>query len=193
MKKCPNCSANVSDSAKFCNHCGFNIKKSEEDKNQGVKVCPQCGTKFSCGHFCPECGYDINKISDDFKIKNGVLIKYKGNSSHVIVPNGVYAIGNTAFYSNNNIQKVTFPTGVRLIGQDAFCGCNNLTIINLPEGLESISNRAFFRCDLHTITIPKSVVAISNTAFIDNYLTKIKAPRHLAEQLIKYKNILKLY
>ena len=44
MKKCPNCKEQVQDSAKFCVHCGFNIKEHDE-KNKN-KHCPECGQKI---------------------------------------------------------------------------------------------------------------------------------------------------
>ena len=62
MKECPKCKAQVSDTAKFCIKCGFNIKKHEEENSK--HFCPECGTEFSGGNFCPECGYDI---SDELK------------------------------------------------------------------------------------------------------------------------------
>lgn len=58
MKQCPKCQANISDSAKFCVKCGYNIKKYEEEMEY---FCSECGTKFSGGVFCPECGHDISK------------------------------------------------------------------------------------------------------------------------------------
>ena len=58
MKNCPKCNANISDTAKFCVKCGFNIKKYEEEASKEY-FCAECGTKFSGGTFCPECGYNV--------------------------------------------------------------------------------------------------------------------------------------
>ena len=60
MKNCPKCQASVSDTAKFCVKCGFNMKKHEQEV-QKEYFCGECGTKFSGGTFCPECGYDVSK------------------------------------------------------------------------------------------------------------------------------------
>ena len=61
MKQCPNCQASVSDTAKFCMLCGFNIKKHEEEQTQTQQIfCPECGTKITMGTFCPECGYNVS-------------------------------------------------------------------------------------------------------------------------------------
>ena len=63
MKNCPKCNAQVKDDVKFCNFCGFNIKKHEEENAQAVQseFCPECGAKISEGAFCPECGYKLGK------------------------------------------------------------------------------------------------------------------------------------
>ncbi len=37
MKNCPNCQASVSDTAKFCVKCGFNLKKLEEKKQEEAR------------------------------------------------------------------------------------------------------------------------------------------------------------
>lgn len=78
-KTCPNCSALMPKSKRFCADCGFdtlNIEKEEEDKkgktdsiicnNCGssykntVKFCPECGNKYNP---CPKCGADLEEDS----------------------------------------------------------------------------------------------------------------------------------
>jgi class 3 adenylate cyclase/tetratricopeptide (TPR) repeat protein len=50
--KCPKCSTDNPDQAKFCNECGGKLEV----------VCPQCGTSNSPGSkFCNECGRDLRK------------------------------------------------------------------------------------------------------------------------------------
>ncbi len=52
MKNCPNCNGQISDSAKFCKHCGNKI----EQKPQFV-FCEECGAKIEVNApFCEECG-----------------------------------------------------------------------------------------------------------------------------------------
>ena len=36
-------------------------------------------------------------FADDFDIQNGVIVKYNGTSGDVVIPDGVTAIGDTAF------------------------------------------------------------------------------------------------
>ena len=56
----------------------------------------------------------------DFLIKNGVLKKYKGDGGDVIVPEGVFAIGDNAFKDCEDLVSVVLPAGVTVIGDRAF-------------------------------------------------------------------------
>ena len=90
MKQCPQCQANVSDTAKFCVKCGFNIKKHEEEMAKEY-FCPECGSKkpeakpvngWKCacgnvaqGNFCPECG--AKKPAEGWNCSCGAVCKGK--------------------------------------------------------------------------------------------------------------------
>lgn len=45
-----------------------------------------------------------------FKIEDGVLLKYEGTDSVVIIPEGTEKIGKNAFYGNKVITEVTMPS-----------------------------------------------------------------------------------
>ena len=68
MKTCPNCNQPVSDTAKFCGKCGFNIKKHEEENTIQNRFCTECGAKISSDlAFCTECGARLEEnVSNDF-------------------------------------------------------------------------------------------------------------------------------
>lgn len=66
---------------------------------------------------------------NDFLIENGVLKKYKGKNSDVVIPSGVTCIAPKVF-SSKDITSITIPSGVRNIGKEAFIGCNSLTKVN---------------------------------------------------------------
>ena len=73
---------------------------------------------------------DIN----DFVIEDGVLIKYKGDSSDVVIPDSVISIGDGAFWSCTGLTSIEIPSSVSSIGEDAFWGCNdNLVIITSAD------------------------------------------------------------
>lgn len=64
--------------------------------------------------------------SSDFVIENGVLKKYKGSATVVIIPDGVKEIGGgetlgkNGLNYNNTITKVILPDSVTKIGNAAF-------------------------------------------------------------------------
>ena len=68
-------------------------------------------------------------MSDDFEIENGILKKYRGNSSNVMIPEGVTEIGSSAFRASWTIESVCIPEGVVAIGNLAF----------MHSGIESVS------------------------------------------------------
>ena len=95
-----------------------------------------------------------------------------------VVPDGVKAIGERAFYFCEGLKSISLPEGVTVIGKDAFAGCGDLETINLPEGLERIEEGAFCYCKvLKDIVIPSSVKEIAKNAFADCVgLTRINIP-----------------
>lgn len=65
----------------------------------------------------------------DFEIENGVLKKYKGSASSVVIPDSVTSIGDRAFYRCSGLTDITIPDSVMSIGWDAFGNCMGLTTI----------------------------------------------------------------
>lgn len=104
--------------------------------------------------------------SNEFEIKNGVLIKYTGSSSNVTIPNTVKTIGDSAFMSKSKIKSVTIPTSVTKIEEFAFAYCYNLATINIPDTVTSIGNSAFNSCiKLKTLKLPNKLKSISENTF----------------------------
>ena len=195
MKTCPNCNHAVSDTAKFCVKCGFNIKKHEEELQQ-EHFCPECGTKFSGGDFCPECG---TKFSDgEFRPESSTNISELLNETSPNAP--ILDLGSIDFSSfesaaqnklheselaafeheqlsngkyvikalkNKSELIITVPNAVQMIEADAFAN-SSVIDVTLPEGLIKIGARAFANCaDLEKINIPSTVKIIEDEAFLD--------------------------
>lgn len=139
--------------------------------------------------------------SDDFYIENGVLKGYWGSDENVIIPDGITAIGDYAFSSNDDITSIKIPNSVTKIGNGAFDGCTNLTSITIPDSVTSVGNHAFSNCrrlktikfsnkmkrisdymfrnciSLTSITIPSNITTIGSYAFGDcSQLSKINIP-----------------
>ncbi|MCI6444675.1 MAG: leucine-rich repeat domain-containing protein, partial [Clostridia bacterium] len=118
-----------------------NIRKFAVDKN--MKYTPKA-----------QFPYDLA----DFEIKNGVLVKYKGKSTNVVVPSCVTSIGESAFLYSN-IAKVTISDSVTTIGQNSFFGCCKLREITIGSGVVSIGDNAFGGCRfLQEITVSENNV-----------------------------------
>lgn len=102
----------------------------------------------------------------EFEIENGILKKYRGEDAHVIIPEHVTEIGESAFYKCENLQSIVIPHRVGKIGVKAFAGCTALTDIVLPIGLSVISWGMFRGCtSLKSIVIPEGINRIDSEAF----------------------------
>ena len=106
------------------------------------------------------------QIKNDFQIVAGVLEKYRGTQSEVIVPENVKSIGNRAFTFCKGLTKITIPNSVTSISESAFSYCRELTSITIPESVTNIEKSAFSSCSgLTSITISNSVTSIGARAF----------------------------
>lgn len=107
-----------------------------------------------------------HSCSDDFEIINGVLKKYRGKDSIVVIPNNVTSIGNSAFSDCRSLLSVTIPNSVTTIGSNAFENCVSLTSVTIPNSVTSIGSGAFYDCSsLKSVTIADSVTSIGNRVF----------------------------
>lgn len=89
-------------------------------------------------------GPDPAPAPSHFVIEDGVLKKYKGPGGDVVILEGVWQIGQTAFYEQKRVTSVQFPKSLRAINHEAFAYCTALTEIMLPEKLwrKSLCRRA---------------------------------------------------
>lgn len=140
-------------------------------------------------------------VSKDFLIEDGVLKKYKGTDTKIVIPSTVTTIGRFVFQGNKKIEELEIPSSVRVIdrfaftrctnlkrvemsdgittiGVDAFCECSSLSSIKLPNSVKNIDIGAFANCsNLVTIEIPNSVTTIGGGAFANcSNLTTVELP-----------------
>lgn len=109
--------------------------------------------------------YSANAASEDFIIKNGILMEYHGPGGAVVIPDGVTRLQDTFRY-NDTITSITLPDGLTEISSAAFEQCKKLSFVKLPEGLLEIGDLAFIDCEkLESIVIPDSVQTIGRGAF----------------------------
>ncbi len=80
------------------------------------------------------------------QIENGVLTQYTGLVTDVVIPEGVTAIGERAFFYCNGLTSVTIPDTVTSIGAEAFSGQTGLTNVTIPDSVTRIGYQAFYNC-----------------------------------------------
>lgn len=104
----------------------------------------------------------------DFVIENGAVKKYTGPGGDVVIPEGVIAIGASAFRCCGNLKSMAIPESVTSIGASAFRDCDSLSNVVIPGSVTILGDGAFLGCkSLHSMVIPKSMVSIGNWAFAD--------------------------
>ena len=114
----------------------------------------------------------------DFRIKNGVLEKYRGSGGDVEIPSEVRVIGGLAFNHCSSLTNVTIPDSVTSIDEYAFQYCSSLISVTIPESVTNIGRGTFVGCsNLTNLTIPNSVKSIGSFAFVNcSSLTSMTIP-----------------
>ena len=115
-----------------------------------------------------------------FRKADKALISYPAgiSSSTYTIPQGITAIGDSAFYYCDSLTSVSIPDSVTSIGDNAFYFCESLTSVTIPDSVTAIGDSAFSYCDsLTSVSIPDSVTAIGNRAFsYCDSLTSVSIP-----------------
>ncbi len=71
-----------------------------------------------------------------FEIKDGVLMKYTGSDTVVVIPEGVTSIDRYAFCKCSHVTEVMLPDSIRFVGRYTFQGCDNLEKAILSKDCE---------------------------------------------------------
>lgn len=101
-----------------------------------------------------------------FEVFHEELIKYVGDETKVIVPNGITYIKDFAFAQCKNIVEIIIPESVTRIGDYAFHECDNLVKVDMPNTIISIGNGAFSCCrKIESIDIPCQIRTIGRSVF----------------------------
>ena len=125
-----------------CENCGGVLAV---DDSQKAAVCPFCNTPYVVqdainnynitNNIKVESGATVNiygSANNDFEIEAGVLKKYKGAATDVVIPDSVTEIGEEVF-AHLPITSITIPDSVKRIGFGAFANCTSLKDVYIPS------------------------------------------------------------
>ena len=161
--KCPRCGAIIKvesvDEADTCSVC-----KAPFVVDRAIKLYNSAGAPPS-GPFTAA-GMPLTGAAEEFSVRGGILEKYGGKSSRVVLPNKITHIGDRAFALCDFITSITIPSSVVYLGNYAFECCTGLTSLVIPDSVAAIADSAFKGCTgLHSITLPRNLKAIAPHVF----------------------------
>ena len=124
----------------------------------------------------------VRREKGDFEITaDGVLKRYRGHDTEVVIPRGVREIAGSAFvdmkgvermimeneqYDAPEMETLVIPDSVEKISGYAFAYCMNLRSVTIPDSVRTIGDRAFEGCEsLKEIRLPAGLEEIEEFTF----------------------------
>eukprot|EP00939_MAST-03C_sp_MAST-3C-sp1_P004452 g4452.t1 len=98
--------------------------------------------------------------------------KYRTLERRILDTEGIEEIGDFAFATCRNLERIKMVRGIRKIGESAFHSCYSLKNIVLKEGLEEIAGCAFAHTGLEKVTLTKGIRKIGRHCFYNCKLLK---------------------
>ena len=191
--KYPNCGGDLQvDSEKdaaICSHCGKPYIVKDAIVNNYI-------TFFTTNNITNSNNIKTDSVNinlkEDYVIRSGVLVDYRGESPIVEIPDNVTEIGENAF-KGRKVTNVSIPSSVKRIGDNAFSGCTELTELRIPSSVETIGKQSaenlslFFdenskieevnKWDVKILHFPDGVTCIGRKSFaLCSYLESITIP-----------------
>ncbi|MFH6737719.1 leucine-rich repeat protein [Streptococcus suis] len=92
----------------------------------------------------------------------------------MLIPEGVTAIGNSAF-AYTNIADITLPTSLERIGSSAFSN-TKLSSVIVPDNVKTIGSDAFRNTPLELVVLPREMTDLGSWAFAGTKLSILEIP-----------------
>ncbi len=89
---------------------------------------------------------------------------------NVTIPGTITRLGSSAFRECSSLSSIVNPNSVTVMGTSVFQDCTSLTAASFQTGftMNYIPNNTFYNTRFSSFTIPASVTAINNQAFMNN-------------------------
>lgn len=95
---------------------------------------------------------NVAPLNNTYMSVNNCLINTKTKTlllgcNNGVIPSGVTAIADNAFYMRKAMTSIVVPEGVKTIGDSAFFMCEGVKTVVLPKSLTDIGDYAFYGCN----------------------------------------------
>lgn len=185
-----------------CDICGGPLVM---DISGEFAACEHCGTKYMRNYLQQKIFGAVTIQGNvatrpaDFTILAGVLQKYSGESTDVVIPDNVTKIADEVFkgtgicsvvipdsvthigknaFASTQLKELVIPDSVVEIGYEAF-SCSELRSVQLSNSLKELAYKVFYGSNLEEIVIPDSVDRIGEDAFAYcSSLSKVVLPKN---------------
>lgn len=116
-----------------------------------------------------------DKTPEGLEISDKTVLKYRGNASQLIIPEGIERINSDAFSGCTALSEVTIPSTVNSIGHRIFEKCTGLNVVhfNFTEKIV-VSWSIFFKCANHV----KVTFAGDSATFEKNFGPRYDPPEY---------------
>lgn len=106
-------------------------------------------------------------------LKGELLFRGKQLPASLHLSDKVQQIPAYAFCRQAQLTDVVLPSGVLAIGEKAFYGCGGMTSVALPADLQRIGDSAFYATRLTEIDLPQSIDYIGVASFANTNITRV--------------------
>lgn len=98
----------------------------------------------------------------------------KNSVNNILVPYGIYSIGESAFSDFSSLRKITLPINLKEIKNNAFENCTKLNSISIPTSVTSIGDNVFAGCNsMARIDLPPALIHLGKNSIPRNEFVEV--------------------
>lgn len=135
--------------------------------------------EYSVPEFCVESDGALRPATEEDDAGSLIPVKEIGESAFftcnnllkLTLPEGLEKIGDLAF-AYSGLSEITIPTTVTEIGASAFGACDLLNQVTIPDSVTTIGAMAFYACDgLEKVVIGNGIKELGYYVFANSFFT----------------------